>query len=307
MSDIILHHYPQSPVAEKVRVILGIKSLDWKSVEIPRLPPKPDLVPLTGGYRRTPVMQIGATVFCDSQCIIRELERRYPKPTIFPSGDQGLAWGVSRWTDGPLFTHAIALVLGSAQNLPAEFASDRGRLYFGEEFELSKIQTEVNHSLGQIRGQLQWIEQNLVDGRNYICGEKPGLIDALGYYLVWFIRGRWDRGPEFLSQFPQLVAWENRVNIIGHGQPVSIEPATALEIATSATPDIDMKSDPGEFDYLAPGMEVSIVPQGDGGDPRVSGKIVSLDSETLVIVRQDARIGEIAVHFPRVGYRVEVG
>ena len=51
-SEIILHNYPQSPVAEKVRVALGIKGLSWRSVEIPRLAPKPMLTALTGGYRR---------------------------------------------------------------------------------------------------------------------------------------------------------------------------------------------------------------------------------------------------------------
>ena len=76
MSEIILHNYPESPVAEKVRIALGIKGLEWLSVKIPRIPPKPLLMPLTGGYRRTPVMQIGADIYCDSQCIIRELERR---------------------------------------------------------------------------------------------------------------------------------------------------------------------------------------------------------------------------------------
>ena len=92
MTEVILHHYPQSPVSEKVRVALGIKGLDWHSVRIPRLPPKPDLMPLTGGSRLTPVMQAGADVYCDSQCIIRELERRFPEPTLFPGGAAGLAW-----------------------------------------------------------------------------------------------------------------------------------------------------------------------------------------------------------------------
>jgi len=75
---VIFHAYPQSPVAEKVRIVSGIKGLAWRSVEIPRLPPKPMLTALTGGYRRTPVMQIGPDLYCDSQCIIRELERRPP-------------------------------------------------------------------------------------------------------------------------------------------------------------------------------------------------------------------------------------
>ena len=63
MADIILHHYETSPYAEKIRVALGIKGLAWSSVQIPRIMPKPDLMPLTGGYRKTPVMQIGADIF----------------------------------------------------------------------------------------------------------------------------------------------------------------------------------------------------------------------------------------------------
>ena len=134
-SEIILHNYPQSPVAEKVRVALGIKGLSWRSVEIPRLAPKPMLTALTGGYRRTPVMQIGADIFCDTQCILRELERRYPSPTFFPSSDTGLMWCLSRWADGAFFDAAVKLILGAAgDDLPRDFAEDRGRLYLGPDW-----------------------------------------------------------------------------------------------------------------------------------------------------------------------------
>jgi glutathione S-transferase len=89
-NEIIFHHYPTSPFSEKIRLIFGIKKLVWRSVEIPNMMPKPDLVPLTGGYRRTPVMQIGADIICDTQLIARELERRFPAPSIVPYG-KGLA------------------------------------------------------------------------------------------------------------------------------------------------------------------------------------------------------------------------
>ncbi len=307
MSGIILHHYPQSPVTEKVRLILGIKSLDWHSVEIPRLPPKPDLMPLTGGYRRTPVMQIGADIYCDSQCIIRELERRFPEPTIFPGDSKGLAWGISRWTDGPVFTSAIAVVLGTADNLPADFAADRGRLYFGTDFDLASIQSRVNHSLAQIRGQLQWFEQHLEIGREFLSGPSPGLIDALCYYLVWFIRGRWTGGPDFLKQFSNLMEWEQRVNRIGHGYPMEMDSTTALDIANAAKPSTPQNPDPDDPCGLLPGLTVSIVPDGDGGDPPVVGELVFLNCESVAIRRHDQRVGEVIVYFPRVGYRVNPG
>ena len=83
---IILHHFEQSPFSEKVRLVFGLKNIDWSSVRISRIMPRPDLMPLTGGYRRTPVMQIGADIYCDTQVIMRELERRFPDADAVPDG-----------------------------------------------------------------------------------------------------------------------------------------------------------------------------------------------------------------------------
>src|SRR5947199_3130106 len=94
MSDIILHHYESSPYSEKIRLAFGIKGLAWSSVQIPRIMPKPDLMPLTGGYRRTPVMQIGADIYCDTRLILPEIDARHPSPSLEPdpANDNALAW-----------------------------------------------------------------------------------------------------------------------------------------------------------------------------------------------------------------------
>src|SRR5690606_40854518 len=76
-STLILHHYPESPFAEKARLMLGFKRLSWASVHIPRVMPKPDLTAVTGGYRKTPVLQVGADIYCDSAPIARP---RRPRP-----------------------------------------------------------------------------------------------------------------------------------------------------------------------------------------------------------------------------------
>ena len=195
MNEIILHHYPPSPVSEKVRIALGIKRLAWRSVEIPRLPPKPDVMPLTGGYRRTPVMQIGADIYCDSQCILRELQQRFPEPTFFPGGADGVPWGLNRWADG-LFDLAVRLSLGAnADQLPEDFAADRVRLFIGPEGDLRKLKADLPHVVAQLRAQFGWLEQRLATGRKFMLGEQAGLPDAVGYYLVWFVRARWQGGP----------------------------------------------------------------------------------------------------------------
>ena len=134
MSDMILHHYPTAPFSEKVRVAFGIKGLAWKSVIIPRILPKPDLMPLTGGYRKTPLLQIGADIYCDTQLILREIERRAPEPTLYPSQICGLADALGWWAERSLFSTAVAVLfakVGSA--LPQAFIEDRSK-FSGREF-----------------------------------------------------------------------------------------------------------------------------------------------------------------------------
>lgn len=308
MTEIILHHYPQSPVAEKVRTVLGIKKLDWRSVLIPRLPPKPELIPLTGGYRRTPVMQIGADIYCDSQCIIRELQDRFPEPTLYPHDGAGMVWALSRWTDGPLFTLTIAVVFGSqVDTLPKDFAEDRGRLYFGRDFDLAALGEALPQAIAQLRAQLGWIDERLATGRSHILGAQPGLPDALCYHVVWFIRGRYPGASALLARFPHLEAWERRMRDIGHGQPREMSAAQALEVARGASPRTAAPSDPDDPQGLAPGQRVAVVPEGDGGDPPVAGSLVHVSADRIAIARSDPRVGEVTVHFPRVGYLVRAG
>jgi glutathione S-transferase len=112
MADLILHHYPNSPFSEKIRLILGYKQFAWKSVVIPALMPKPDVVALTGGYRKTPFMQVGADIFCDSALISDVLEHLQPTPSIYPEPGKGLARTLAQWADSTLFWAAMAHNLG---------------------------------------------------------------------------------------------------------------------------------------------------------------------------------------------------
>ena len=109
MSTLILHHHDPSPFAEKIRLVFGLKALDWASVQVPMVMPKPDLTLLTGGYRKAPVLQIGADVYCDTSLIARELEARHPKPGLFPSGHSGLAYAFGRWSDKAFFEPGAGL------------------------------------------------------------------------------------------------------------------------------------------------------------------------------------------------------
>lgn len=307
--EIILHNYPQSPVAEKVRIALGIKGISWRNVEIPRLPPKPMLTALTGGYRRTPVMQIGADIYCDSQCIIREIERRYPSPSFMPGAYPGLMWCLSRWTDGVLFDLAVKIVLGSAgDGLPKDFAEDRGRLYLGKDWAdgLRHANAELPHLVAQLRAPLAWLNRQLSDGRTFLLGTAPAAIDAQIYHVVWFVRGRWDGGPSLFSEFPELVRWEDNVRAIGHGKPSDMSPEDAITRAHILEPAMETGVAENDPQGLKVGTSVTVNPDLDGGEQPVEGKVRKADAETIAIDRFSQEIGTACVHFPRAGYRIEI-
>ncbi len=139
MHELILHHYPTSPFAEKARLMLGFKQLSWRSVMIPPVMPKPDLTALTGGYRRTPVLQVGADIYCDTALIARRLEAEKATPALFPEGQEFTAATLAQWADSVLFLNAVSLVfqpesmaLRFAQ-VPKEFvqvfSKDRAQLF----------------------------------------------------------------------------------------------------------------------------------------------------------------------------------
>ncbi|MEM9602606.1 MAG: glutathione S-transferase family protein [Pseudomonadota bacterium] len=308
-SDLIFHAYPQSPVAEKVRVAFGIKGLAWRSVEIPRLPPKPLLTALTGGYRRTPVVQLGADIYCDSQCILRELDRRFPSPSLMPTADHGLMTCLSRWTDGTLFDQTVRHVLGSVgDNLDADFAKDRGRLYLGENWAegLKQANARLPHLVAQMRAPLSWLNAQLSDGRAFLLGDAPSSIDAQFYHVVWFLRGRWADGPSFLAEFSDLERWESNVAAIGHGTATDFSAEDAIALALASEPTAETGVAERDPQGLAVGASVTVCPDVDGGEQPVAGTLRFANADTVAIERTADDVGTVCVHFPRYGYRIEV-
>jgi len=310
---LILHHFDESPFSEKIRLIFGFKGLSWASVRIPRIMPKPDLMPLTGGYRRTPVMQIGADVFCDTQVIIREIERRFPSPSLFPSGGQGVPWALGMWTDRPFFQSAVNLAFGAlGHKVPQEFIDDRSILRGGR-FDVEKMRAAIPQMRDQIRAYLGWIEAQLTDGRKWLLGDFS-LADVSAYMNVWYVRSSLvlteDQAVAGLDKIfaglPRVAAWESRMRAVGHGLREEMSAREALAIAAKAAPETLAEGDSDDPNGRKVGDRVVVVPD-DYGKVEVGGEIVSLSAQHIAIRRLDERVGEIAVHFPRAGFVVLPG
>ena len=301
---VILHHFEKSPFSEKVRIVFGIKRLAWSSVLIPRIMPRPDLMPMTGGYRRTPVLQIGADVYCDTQIIIRELERRFPLPTLFPDASGGLGWSLGMWSDRTFFQNTVNLVFGTlADQVPKDFREDREQLR-GSKFDVEAMKAAIPQMRDQLRAHADWIDIQLGDGRPWLLGKQPGLGDVNAYMNIWYVRSNLPDSTKLFERFPKMLLWEERMKGIGHGtRERELSSAEALEIARKSTPQTPAAGDDGDLNGRKPGDLVRVTPDDYGKIP-VEGTIVSLSAQHIAIRRRDERAGEVVVHFPRAGFLV---
>jgi glutathione S-transferase len=310
MSELILHHYPQSPFAEKVRMMLGFKSLNWRSVAIPAIMPKPDLIALTGGYRRTPVLQVGADIYCDTAIIARHLEQEHPLPALYPEGKEALAASVAQFADQVLFQHAVAVNFqphgmaerfkGASEQVIKAFTSDRKALFEGG----TASRLHPAQALSQWPTLLGRLEQQLAESGTFLMGEEPCIVDFAHYHPLWFVAGN-KAVADALDPYPQVRAWMEAVAACGHGESTDLDSAEAIEIARRSTPEPMPATRLTDPSGLEVGQAVTVSAIDYGTDP-VAGTLVYQDAEEIVISREDKHAGTVQVHFPRFGFRVAV-
>ncbi len=297
---ILLHQYDSSPFSEKVRVCLGIKQLAWAAVDQPVVMPKPDLLALTGGYRRIPVMQIGADIYCDSVLIVRELERRFPTPTLFPGSAAGTDQALAQWTDRVFFQSAVTVIFaGLGDAVDPAFIRDREQLS-GQPFDPAAMQSAAPHMAGQLRAHAALIAEQLVDGRTFLSGDAPGLVDANAFYNLWFVRSFYPPAAAAFDDLPGLMPWYERVAAIGHGERTAASRADAIAAARDAAP---LPCRIEARDAALAGRNVAVAATDYGRDP-VRGQLVGSSPHHLSIRREDKDAGTVVVHFPRIGFSV---
>jgi len=283
-----------------VRCILGFKHLPWKSVLIPIVMPKPDLLALTGGYRKTPVLQIGADVFCDTDLIARVLDAVQPDPPLFPDGTEGLCYALGAWQQ-QLFSLAVEMVGLSGAAMPPNFVEDRTKM-FDNGLDVARMVTELPAKRDQLRAKLDILERQLGDGRSFVLGARASLADFSLYHPIFALRSL-PAMAGALEPFGRVLAWADRIAGFGHGTWEDLSSAAAVEIARAATPQTGTSPDPLDPNGRRPGDQVSVVHADFGRDP-VVGELVASSVHEIAIRRRDERAGEVIVHLPRERYVV---
>ncbi|MEM7751045.1 MAG: glutathione S-transferase family protein [Pseudomonadota bacterium] len=299
--ELILHQYDFSNYAEKVRLALGYKGLSWRAVEIPPVAPKPELVPLTGGYRRTPVLQIGADIYCDTRLILRVLDRLAPKPTLYPENTIGLANAISYWAENQLFRPISLYVSGTnADVLPPNLQADRSAMRGLPPPDAATMERAARRNAPLVRAGLTRVADMLADGRDWILGDAVTIADFSVYHALWFITGRTTRLAHEIEPLDTIKSWMTRMRAFGHGHSEPMSPTEALDVAAASEPALPAVSAPFAEDP-AIGSTVRIRAD-DYGRDTVEGDLVYLDADEIAIQRSDPRVGDVIVHFPRLGY-----
>jgi glutathione S-transferase len=291
-----------STFSEKARLACGLKGLSYTQVLVPISSPKPDLVALTGGYRRAPVMQIGADIYCDSHLILRKIEQLHPEPTLFPNRSEGEVTALAWWAERYIFMPALGFIAYINGDLYApDFVEERRK--FGYVLDKKELEPLFPRHVQQLVAHLAWFRTILADGRPYLLGDQVSAADLAAYPTIWFLR-KWG-GAETERRLPvkPLLGWVERVAALGYGHPTEIPGEAALETARNSipvAPDVPADGDPTGLKH---GTRVTVTPDDVGRDP-VEGVLVGADDREVVVRRSDPRAGVAHVHFPRAGYDV---
>ena len=309
MQDLILHNYASSPFSEKIRLILGYKQLPWKSVLVPPILPKQDVLALTGGYRRTPVLQVGADIYCDTALICDVLEHVRSEPTLYPPHLKGVCRIFAQWADSTLFWAAMGYNLqprGAAHvfaKAPPEaakaFAEDRKAMT------ANMVRLRPGDATSAYRSYLRRIA-NMADEHDFLFGMEPCVADFAAYHGIWYTRNQVPLLADILNVTPSINEWANRVEAIGQGAMTKLTSAAAIDIARAAEPapaggnlliDSAFQDDHG----IPLGSRVTIAAESFGNEP-TEGDLVAATRTHYTLRREDARAGVVHVHFPRIGY-----
>lgn len=307
MPDLILHHYALSPFSEKIRAMLGYTGIPWQSVITSEMPPRPLLEPLAGGYRRIPVAQIGADVFCDTRTITTEIaalanmpelaiENCSPEIADFVVDVERNAFfacvlGGGSWALGRKVWRSMSML-----NI-ARFFLDRIKM--GGTIKVPVVKPQ--QAAGVIKDYLGRVESMLQ--ADFLFGDKPNIADFAAYHCFWFVRDLGEK--EMVNAFPKTNAWMDRIKAFGDGNPEEISAGDALNIAKEEAPREVVERLSSESLAAEPllGKTVLLAPS-DYAQVPTEGVLVGRTAHSWILSRTHNQVGEVHVHFPRHAYEL---
>ena len=298
---IILHHYELSPYAEKVRSMLGFKALQWHSVLSPEMPPRPNIDPLSGGYRRIPIMQIGADIFCDSTVIVEEIASITLDSSMAREGlidwqialvdraEKEIFFAVANSSSPLKSLGTVVSKMGLRKSW--RFLKDRAGMMKGARMRLHSREKSI-----ELLDSFFVDVNERLDNSPFLGGEEPNLCDFAVYNPVWFytVLG----GSKLPETCSALIQWSESMARLGHADRVESDQAFAFEQALQ-----NPRPQGPALAAIRPARAVAINPDDYALDP-VKGELVAESDTRWIIARNTADFGTLHVHFPKRGFEL---
>jgi glutathione S-transferase len=320
----ILHHYTNSPFAEKIRALFGYKGIAWQSVLQPDIMPKADLQALTGAYRRIPVLQIGADVYCDTSLIVQVIEALHPAPSIYSAGRKAAIDIIAQWADDALFWatmgHNFKGAAALFAHLPPEQAAAKGKAFADDRATMfgNMARQRPHDATSAYKLYLQRIADMLGQpgfSQGFLFGASPTLADFACYHPLWFTDSRVPQMANIFDATPAIRPWLERMQAysqIGNGLAklhdktlrTELSPQAALDIAFNAQPLSVAGESFADEHGIALGTQVAITAEKFGLEATI-GELVAATPTRYTLRRSDARAGSVHVHFPRLGFALK--
>ncbi|MBZ2168664.1 glutathione S-transferase family protein [Marinobacter sp. F4216] len=302
MSELVLFHYPMSPFSEKARAMLGYAGLAWQSVQVEEMPPRPVLETLAGGYRKIPVAQLGADVFCDTRTIATEIARLANKPELSLSEQPENVQAFVEKVDLEIFLACviassdarlmIKLVRETSLLHTLRFLKDR--VAMGRKARVRAM--GAGEAKKVARAFIADLDEQLT--QDFLFGNQPCVADFSAYHCLWYACDLANK--PWLRDYPKVADWMARIKAFGHGTPTEITQDDAVEQARQAEP----RALPAAVDTQHAGQTVSIAPTDYGRDPVIGILVYSGATET-VLAREMPAVGRVHIHFPKQGFRLK--
>ena len=138
------------------------------------------------------------------------------------------------------------------------------------------------------------------DRRTYLLSDAPELVDFAVYHALWFLSAMPIDCTAVLAAFPEARSWMGRIRSIVHCTCEDMSPLEALQVAMQASQAPVRPSSGAAFDPPL-GRRIALRPE-DYTTREIVGELVFADRDEIAIHRTDPSLGDVVVHFPRVGY-----
>ena len=261
------------------------------------MPPKDDLVALTGGYRGTPVLQIGADVYVDSQRIARELERASRADAVSRTGTPA---SPTRRSSGPTRSSARACTWRSLDEryLAGASSARTGRAFPGHRLRSHRPRACAS----QLRAHAGLVEQQLARRPRLPRQVTPRALRHPRLDRPWFARHDAGRQRRCCAHSPDACVGSAR-------RPRSARDPRRLHGGGSRSrAALTSRPEPGVVDArdaqpCGPERRVEVC-TGRHAPRRGSGHRRRLGWQRDGRERPTRDAATVVVHFPRLGYRV---